>query len=569
MGVIENGTISGTLPSTEAFVVHYPGYPSSISRAVDTLGGIEGIKMARGSASNKLELRFRPEDPYAHPALGEQCSSNSFLLRISKKELTQDSRPESQTVLATTGVEPCLSEDRPALCCDIVSRVSGSYHFDGMADYQHVIPIHADIAQKKKRKWMEMESLAANSDLMDLADEDVMMLLPPFFAPKDIPENLVLRLPASSGSKKKEEVAAQNSSEIDTGPIFAIDFGVKEIPKILNWEDFIVRGSNQWQWQEAVSALFDERPIWPRESVVQRLLDKGFKCTHHMLNRFLLRAAYYFSGGPFLRFWIKRGYDPRIDPESRIYQRMEFRVPPELRGYCDANATNKLKPKWDDICAFKVFPFKCQTFLQLFELEDEYVQQEIRQPPKQTTCSYKTGWFSEATLETLRLHVSVRFVSVFPEPGFEDVFKSIQEEFERSKMIRTHKDAMKPCQEKHRETTKDDDDNEKSKSSMDEKGDDINVEEDDEDLDEPEELDLAADDDEISLDSHGYLDMENNSRTYLQGLFDSFPTVDPGFVQNYGVDDGSDGEYEIYEQESDGVCSDDDINIDDDDDDDE
>jgi hypothetical protein len=29
-----------------------------------------------------------------------------------------------------------------------------------MVDYQHVIPIHADIAQQKKRKWMEVKSLA-------------------------------------------------------------------------------------------------------------------------------------------------------------------------------------------------------------------------------------------------------------------------------------------------------------------------------------------------------------------------------------------------------------------------
>jgi len=44
------------------------------------------------------------------------------------------------------------------------------------------------------------------------------------------------------------------------------------------------------------------------------------------------------------------------------------------------------KPSWNDICAFKLFPFKCQTFLQLFELDDEYIQREIRKPPKQTTC---------------------------------------------------------------------------------------------------------------------------------------------------------------------------------------
>jgi general transcription factor 3C polypeptide 5 (transcription factor C subunit 1) len=46
MGEIESGTISGVLPSMEAFVVHYPGYPSSTTRAVETLGGIEGIVKA-------------------------------------------------------------------------------------------------------------------------------------------------------------------------------------------------------------------------------------------------------------------------------------------------------------------------------------------------------------------------------------------------------------------------------------------------------------------------------------------------------------------------------------------
>lgn len=32
-----------------------------------------------------------------------------------------------------------------------------------MADYQHVIPIHADIARQKKRKWMDLDPLAGDS----------------------------------------------------------------------------------------------------------------------------------------------------------------------------------------------------------------------------------------------------------------------------------------------------------------------------------------------------------------------------------------------------------------------
>ncbi|KFK27739.1 hypothetical protein AALP_AA8G423100 [Arabis alpina] len=153
----------------------------------------------------------------------------------------KDSMHESQPVPATSDVylpAPC-----PTLCADIVARVSESYCFNGenlalqlygqleSVDYQHVILIHVDIAQHKKRKWMEMESLAAgNDDLMEIADEDA----------------------------EKDGAATQNLNEVE------------------------------------VFALFEERPVWTRDSIVQRLCDKGLKCTHHMLNRFLLRAAYYF-----------------------------------------------------------------------------------------------------------------------------------------------------------------------------------------------------------------------------------------------------------------------------------
>lgn len=47
MGVIKDGTISGYLPSAETFAVHFPGYPSSSSRAMDALGGSEGILKVR------------------------------------------------------------------------------------------------------------------------------------------------------------------------------------------------------------------------------------------------------------------------------------------------------------------------------------------------------------------------------------------------------------------------------------------------------------------------------------------------------------------------------------------
>jgi hypothetical protein len=43
MGAIENGKIKGLLPDKSLFAVNYPGYPSSLERAVETLGGQEAI----------------------------------------------------------------------------------------------------------------------------------------------------------------------------------------------------------------------------------------------------------------------------------------------------------------------------------------------------------------------------------------------------------------------------------------------------------------------------------------------------------------------------------------------
>ncbi|KAL2922453.1 General transcription factor 3C polypeptide 5 [Bienertia sinuspersici] len=86
----------------------------------------------------------------------------------------------------------------------------------------------------------------------------------------------------------------------------------------VNWEEYIPRESDQWKWQMVVSKLFDERPIWPRSSVYERLCNEGLKFGDHMLKRLLFRSAYYFGSGPFHRFWIRKGYDPRKDPESRL-----------------------------------------------------------------------------------------------------------------------------------------------------------------------------------------------------------------------------------------------------------
>ncbi|CAL5334902.1 unnamed protein product [Camellia sinensis] len=138
------------------------------------------MRKARSLQSNKLELHFRPEDPYSHLAFGELQPCNNFLLRITKKavrngqdaentgrvstclsedeiHLNQKSCTESvkndqhvdecqiDSITAPTEVKAQLPEEvQEDLSADIVARVSEACYFN-------------DVAQRKKRNWADME----------------------------------------------------------------------------------------------------------------------------------------------------------------------------------------------------------------------------------------------------------------------------------------------------------------------------------------------------------------------------------------------------------------------------
>ncbi|XP_031480597.1 uncharacterized protein LOC116250801 isoform X2 [Nymphaea colorata] len=467
MGVVCNGCVSGFLPKDEAFAVHYPGYPSSTSRAIETLGGNDGILKARSSVSNYLELHFRPEDPYSHPAFGELRHCKGLLLRLSRNKSadaqTVDSAKDfSESMQAEvtnlehanegkdSGKTPVVSETEPTaanedkharydeptvssqLCADIVARVVNAYHFDGMVDYQHVLPVHAHAAKRKKRHLVQ--SQFDKDGFMDI-DQDLMMLVPPLFSQKDIPENLVLRPLGSENSKLKQERAMQHHWEMDIGPCFALDFDIKDIPGPINCMEKISKYSTDWDWLSAITDLFNERPIWPRRSLHVRFLEKGLKVSNDQMKRLLLRSAYYFATGPFRGFWIRKGYDPRKDSESQIYQSIEFRVPKELRSFEIIGADGEGKQTWKDMCTFRVFPSKSFSSLQLYELDDEYIQQEIRKPTKQSSCNRWTGWFSRNRFRRLRLSVHIRFLSIHPSPEAKNLLKDVSKRLENCKKL--------------------------------------------------------------------------------------------------------------------------------------
>jgi hypothetical protein len=103
--------------------------------------------------------------------------------------------------------------------------------------------------------------------------------------------------------------------------------------------------------------------------------------------RLLFRTAFYFGYGPFRTLWIKNGYDPRKDPESRMYQMMDFRIPRAVRENGHAPERPQKDPEWRDICSFRVAPQKKFSHLQLHDLQDDFIQEQIRKPAERSSCS--------------------------------------------------------------------------------------------------------------------------------------------------------------------------------------
>ncbi|KAK9097412.1 hypothetical protein Sjap_022909 [Stephania japonica] len=611
MGVVKDGTVSGILPGSEGFAVYYPGYPSSVDRAVETLGGAEGLLKARSSKSNFLELHFRPEDPYSHPTFGALSPSSNLLLKITNKinnraqeaVITNNAPRRSSTEIVGSKMTSCSSETvknreqndvsndatassdvtdgaqlqgettSASISVDIVARVSETYHFNGMVDYQHVLPVHADALRKKKRNWVEVEPRFERGGLMDIDQEDLMILLPPLFSPKDMPENLVLRPSSALSAKKRHETVVKH---------------YWEIPQKIDWEHYITRGAEHWESQMAVSKLFDERPIWVKSSLKDRLLDGGLKFGTHSLKRLLFRVGYYFSTGPFRQFWIRKGYDPRVDPQSRIldpmglvvlrpvhglgylpgppkpvtngYQSIDFRVPPPLRN--SLNFNTKSKCDWKGICAFRVFPSQCQISLQLCDLVDDYIQQEIRKPTKQTTCSNLTGWLSPHEVDTLRVRVAVRFLSVYPKVGAEALLKSASIRFEKLKRAVVLKEDSKSGEVGPRHVNRDSSMQPSSGARLSkadtelfdgDSGDERGDEEDDNnrqyELEEEEEEEEELDEYEAIQEISDSTVETNFSKDYLMELFGSFPAGGAGNSNVLGAD-SSDGEYQILEHDN-------------------
>ncbi|PHJ15695.1 rna polymerase iii transcription factor iiic [Cystoisospora suis] len=173
--------------------------------------------------------------------------------------------------------------------------------------------------------------------------------------------------------------------------------------------------------------LLAEHAIWLRGSLDARLPEDF---TAWRKKPAYAKTCFLFMDGPWRGCLCKIGYDPRQHPESRFSQTIDFRDPyfrntswrrisarqagcSPLGGLTDSDphssAGSGLSSTFSSSAKaaqleqqFLVPPSRPSVIYQFREIQDEAVQKLLRDAPMLPTPCKETGWFSAATMRTLR-----------------------------------------------------------------------------------------------------------------------------------------------------------------------
>ena len=169
-----------------------------------------------------------------------------------------------------------------------------------------------------------------------------------------------------------------------------------------------------------VRILFERRPVWMRVAIEEAIaefeiepeneprrtgrprtspMSKGWR-----LVTALKQVAYLFNDGPWRNTYVRYGYDPRVDANSRNFQVIDFRDP-FLRG-STAPPANSRGGSID--CHFRVPPVNRSQLYQLCDIEDAGIQSLLSSTSPTEACSYSNGWLEPEISESIRNQLKVK-----------------------------------------------------------------------------------------------------------------------------------------------------------------
>uniref|UniRef100_A0A673VGJ6 General transcription factor 3C polypeptide 5 n=1 Tax=Suricata suricatta TaxID=37032 RepID=A0A673VGJ6_SURSU len=243
--------------------VEYPGVVRDVSKMLPTLGGEEGVSRIYADPTKRLELYFRPKDPYCHPVCANRFSTSSLLLRIRRKT----KRPRG---VPGPGARPEVTFD-----IEMLGVISTVYKFQGMSDFQY-LAVHTEAGGRCMSMYDKVLMLKPEKETF-FHQELPLYIPPPIFSRLDTPVDYFYRPetqhregynnPPVSG----ENLIGLSRARRPHNAIF-VNFEEDEVPvrpleaAVQTWRRISTNPVDR-KAEEELRKLFEIRPIWSRNAV--------------------------------------------------------------------------------------------------------------------------------------------------------------------------------------------------------------------------------------------------------------------------------------------------------------
>uniref|UniRef100_A0A8C6UIN9 General transcription factor IIIC, polypeptide 5 n=1 Tax=Neogobius melanostomus TaxID=47308 RepID=A0A8C6UIN9_9GOBI len=263
--------------------VEYPAVIQNLQRALHSLGGERAVSKTYAHPNRRLELRFRPEDPFCHSVCGNRLDSGNLLLRVRRR----------------------VRKTKSANNTNILFGLNMIFLCSGLADFQ-CLAVHPENSAITS---LYDKILLTRPESQEFFEQPLPYFLPPaIFSRLDTPIDYFYRPDLNQKAGLHKNFIGLNRARRP--------HNCMEAARVI-WQRMCVKECDKRLEQH----VRERRPIWSRNAV------KANVDTHpEKLKLLLPLLAYYMVTGPWRSLWVRLGYDPRKSPESKQYQLLDFRI---------------------------------------------------------------------------------------------------------------------------------------------------------------------------------------------------------------------------------------------------
>ncbi|XP_057370022.1 general transcription factor 3C polypeptide 5-like [Daphnia carinata] len=421
--------------------VEYPGRVVNDNEAFRTMGGLGMMSAVHSKENRKIELRFRPDDPFCKPTHGEQVQTSNLLFKIIK----------------TTKKNRITKKEEVTYQTKLEGVIRKTYRFLGLCDFQY-LPMVANTDTTRKEltdKFVSILELVVPQKLETLEwleESAPVFMSPPVFSRMDLPVDYHFRKDTTNalGMQYDGNVIGRLRKKRAMQTIF-LDYSggpAPTKPRDMALCNLTVRFIMPDDLA-LIKKMFEERPVWTKAALTYHVagVDKN------SLRFILASAAYYFTTGPWRNAWVRIGYDPRQDPEARTYQILDFRISQNYRNkvvpkrsYSKYNqphkyvstmrtktssirqtadipstSTNAVEKKGENSYVYRpgMIPQCRQMFYQYLDLHVPEIEELLSTSTVAESCDERYGWypphFEDECRRILNNYISDSFAHLKPE----------------------------------------------------------------------------------------------------------------------------------------------------------